>query len=178
MVYIQLMRRIAITLLLCLMPLSALAARGDENTSSCQSTTARDVGRCSMDTMKRWSREIREFERQLKKERDEWHLTHDILGVTPELTKELQAFSLEQQRRMKVFKLQLQNQQQSLEKDRRKKEVTTPKAAATARPNASAARFEEGMKICSKFTSVTLNRACMKPYLRIVDLYGRTGLPR
>ena len=172
------MRRITLTLLLCLLPLSALAARGNETTSSCTSTSGRDVARCSTDSLKRWAEEERAFIRQLTAEREAWHKTNDILGVTPELTKQLQAFTLEQQRRLKVFRLQMQSKKAALEKDRKQKQVTTPKAASTARPTVSVTRLEEGMKICGKISSVTLNRACMKPYLRIADPYGRTGLPR
>ena len=96
--------------------------------------------------------------------------------MTAELTKELQAFILEQQRRLKAFRMQLTSQRKAFEQERQGKEITTPKPANTVRPNAPISRYEEGVKACRKFTSDSEYRACMKPFLRNVDVYGRSKI--
>ena len=169
------MRRIALVALsfLLLVPAVPLAARGTADTSSCTATGNKDIAHCSIDTLRTWSREIKAYQNQLAKERDAWHLAHDTLGVTTALTQELQAFTLEQQRKMKIFQEQLRSKKKSLEKNRQTKAVTAPKIPSTARPNASASRFAEGQKKCAKYKSESENRACMVPFVRVLDQHGR-----
>lgn len=167
---------IAALLLSIIIPVTTLAASGETVvSSSCSGKGAKDIARCITDTQKQWRKEEYDFRVSLEKKSAEWHAVNDKLGVTTAFTVALQAFHEQLNRLRGVFEARMESKKKSFADLIAQKRASIPTQQRSARPGSSAARQAEGEKKCANKKDETTHRACMRPFLRLLDPYGRTG---
>lgn len=151
------------------------AAAAAPRSASCLQTEGRDVGRCATDTIKQWQREHYDDHEKERQDHTSWHRVNDLKGVTPENLKAHRDFHEHAKRVHSVFHANQRQKEQQFDTELTRKREGVRVRPTTARPLVSPDRFAEGLTACAKFKSEEEHRACMRPYLRPPDRYGRTG---